>query len=79
MYNVTDSVMQIQGLSNYASEGYNGVSFPAFMGVFTITAAKAFKVQLYASRNTGGTSLGLPVNISGETEIYCFTEIEKLK
>ena len=79
LYNVTDSVMQIQGLSNYASEGYNGVSFPAFMGVFTITAAKAFKVQLYASRNTGGTSLGLPVNISGETEIYCFTEIEKLK
>ena len=79
LYNVTDSVMQIQGQSNYSSEGYNGSSDPAYDGTFTIGAATAFRTQLHPSRDNGATSLGLAVAVSGETEIFCTTVIEKLK
>jgi hypothetical protein len=74
--NVTDSTTQIKGQSAYYNAANEVAGQTPFMGSFTITSSKEFKVEQYVS---GAAYLGVGLSSTTGDEVYTQVTIRKLK
>jgi predicted acyltransferase (DUF342 family) len=76
IYNVTDDNAAFVGMNTRVDNDLPSVN-TAIDGFVEITAAKTFEIQIYNTGNT--TSVNAAMNVSGESEIYTFVNILKLR
>ena len=75
LYNVTDSVITLDGTNCWANADTNGISH--VKGVFTIASSKVFSLRHYTQSAGGADALGVAVS-NGASEVYAdlmFTKI----
>jgi len=78
LYNITDSAVEILGLSTRSSKDYFGFSRSLMCGKFTIASQKVFEVQHYCTSTLATSGLGTKSNISGVGSVYTVAEFWRL-
>lgn len=79
LYNVSDTVNEILGSSEYSSSAAGYAHTRSFIaGEFTITTAKTFRIDHYTQSVKTGNGLGVATS-DGTSEIYTIVELWKVK
>ena len=78
LYNVTDSTLELSGISSYSDTSEGVAIMPSLSGVFTIAGAKVFELRHYTAAARADVGLGVGTNFSA-SGLECYAEIEIFK
>jgi len=79
LQNITDSTIDGEGTSEYASSTNSVVNRSTGAAIITLTSAKAFEIQHYTTLgNASVAALGFDSDVSGQNSVFTLVKIHKI-
>ena len=75
LQNITDGTTDAMSVNAYANDSNTGATNSVGAGIVTLSGAKAFEIQHYASLTKTVNGFGLDTNISGQNSVYTLVKI----
>ena len=78
LQNITDSVKEAEGTSEYSYSTSAVLSKSTGASVITLVSAKAFEIQHYTTGAQATSGFGISSNLSGQNSVYTLVKIHKI-
>ena len=75
LQNITDGTTDAMSVNAYANDSNTGATNSVGAGIVTLSGAKAFEIQHYASLTKTVNGFGLDTNIVGQNSVYTLVKI----